>query len=244
MSAPEHDTVIELRQYTLHSGQRDTLIDIFDGNLVEGQEDVGMRILGQFRDLDNPDRFVWLRSFSDMPARADALEAFYTGPVWRAHSREANATMVDSDNVLLLRPLGESGFNLDPHRRAPLGATSLPTSLVVATLYYSVHPIDDDIARFFDQRVQPAVTAAGATPIAYFETEPAENTFPALPVRTGEFVFAWFSLFASHEQHRDYVARLGQSDEWTGKVQPDLVSRLVRDPEVLRLAPTTRSLLH
>ena len=28
--------------------------------------------------------------------------AFYGGPVWQAHRNEANATMVDSDNVLLL----------------------------------------------------------------------------------------------------------------------------------------------
>ena len=67
------NAVLELRQYTLHPGQRDVLIDVFERNFVEGQEVEGMRIIGTFRDLDNPDRFVWLRSFPHMPARAGAL---------------------------------------------------------------------------------------------------------------------------------------------------------------------------
>jgi hypothetical protein len=58
--------VLELRQYTLLPGQRDVLIDIFDREFVETQEAEGMAILGQFRDLDRPDRFVWLRGYTDI----------------------------------------------------------------------------------------------------------------------------------------------------------------------------------
>ena len=84
--------VVELRQYTLHPGQRDTLIELFDREFVESQEACGMRVIGQFRDLDNPDRFVWLRGFANMRARDTALRAFYGGPVWAAHRATANAT--------------------------------------------------------------------------------------------------------------------------------------------------------
>jgi len=97
--------VIELRQYTLVPGQRETLIDIFDGNFVEPQDAAGMTVIGQFRDLDRPDMFVWLRGFASMDRRRQALAAFYDGPVWAAHRDAANATMIDSDNVLLLRPV-------------------------------------------------------------------------------------------------------------------------------------------
>ena len=96
--------VVELRQYTLHPHQRDVLIDLFDREFVETQEAQGMRVLGQFRDLDRPDQFTWLRGFAGMPGRHRALEAFYGGPTWAAHRDAANATMIDSDNVLLLRP--------------------------------------------------------------------------------------------------------------------------------------------
>lgn len=43
--------VVELRQYTLRSGKRDVLIDLFDREFVETPE-VRTKILGQFRDLD------------------------------------------------------------------------------------------------------------------------------------------------------------------------------------------------
>ena len=104
--------IVELRQYTLHPGARETLIELFDREFVETQEACGMKVIGQFRDLDDPDRFVWLRGFPDMPARARALAAFYGGPVWKAHRNAANATMIDSDNVLLLRPVApDAGFD-------------------------------------------------------------------------------------------------------------------------------------
>src|SRR6201996_9475621 len=86
-------TGLELRQYTLHPGKRDTLIALFEREFVEPQEAVGTRIVGTFRDLDDPDRFVWLRGFADMAARADALGAFYGGPARQAHRGTAHAAM-------------------------------------------------------------------------------------------------------------------------------------------------------
>ncbi|MBV8750263.1 MAG: NIPSNAP family protein, partial [Candidatus Eremiobacteraeota bacterium] len=100
--------VLELRQYTLHPGARDTLIDIFEREFIESQEEAGMQIIGQFRDLHDPNRFVWLRAFPDMRTRREALASFYGGPAWRANRDAANATMIDSDDVLLLRPLTPS----------------------------------------------------------------------------------------------------------------------------------------
>jgi hypothetical protein len=35
-----------------------------------------MSSIGQFRDVDDPDKFVWLRGFSEMDARATGLQAF------------------------------------------------------------------------------------------------------------------------------------------------------------------------
>src|SRR5829696_7935028 len=56
-------SVLELRQYTLHPGKRDVLIELFEREFVESQEALGMQLVGQFRDADDPDRFVWLRGF-------------------------------------------------------------------------------------------------------------------------------------------------------------------------------------
>ena len=75
--------VVEFRQYMLHPGRRDDLIVLFERELIEPQETAGMALVGQFRDADEPDRFVWLRGFPDMETRAEALGRFYHGPAWK-----------------------------------------------------------------------------------------------------------------------------------------------------------------
>src|SRR5438093_7593181 len=142
--------IVELRQCTLHPRKRDVLIDLFDREFVESQEALGMKVIGQFRDLDNPNRFVWLRGFHDMASRAHALKDFYGGPVWKAHREAANATMVDSDNVLLLCPARPTlGFSLENSNRPPVGSEEMPTSLVVATIYYFAYPVTPYFIIFF-----------------------------------------------------------------------------------------------
>jgi hypothetical protein len=71
-----------------------------------------MSIIEQLRDLDDSNRFAWLRGCTDMCSRTEALQAFYGVPVWEVHRAAANATMIDSDNVLLLRSVRPaSGFS-------------------------------------------------------------------------------------------------------------------------------------
>src|SRR5690242_12212569 len=164
--------VVELRQYTLRPGQRDVLIDLFDRELVESQEAAGMAVVGQFRDLDDPDRFVWIRGFASMPSRARALASFYGGPVWKAHSARANATMIDSDNVLLLRPVtARSGFPAPVASRLPAGRAVAGTARILVTIYYRDRPFDQAFADFFDRQARPALAMAGATLLACLQTE-------------------------------------------------------------------------
>jgi hypothetical protein len=206
VSRPCWSPIVELRQYALHPGQRDVLIELFDRELVETQEAVGMKVIGQFRDLDDPNKFVWLRGFSDMESRAEGLAAFYGGPVWKAHSEAANATMIDSDDVLLLRPARqESAFALEDER-VPRGGFVLAV----------VMPLDA-VASF----------EKDGSLLGSFVTEESENTFPSLPVREGERVFVSFAGFADRDGLEHAAERYAD-----GAAQ------------VLRLEPTSRSLLH
>jgi NIPSNAP len=236
--------VVELRQYTLHPGKRDVLIDLFDREFIEPQEALGITVIGQFRDLDHPDRFVWLRGFRDMTSRAKALSDFYGGPVWKKHREAANATMIDSDNVLLLRPVHPtSGFSLEDMKRPPVGSDEVPTSLIVTTIYYFERSVPSDFINFFERTLNPMATNLGATIFAYFVTENGENTFPALPVREGENVFVWFSTFQDSATYKNCVAALSQSERWRNEVSVELTRYVDRAPEVLKLSPTARSLL-
>jgi quinol monooxygenase YgiN len=234
--------VVELRQYTLHPDQRDTLIALFDREFVETQEAVGIRVVGQFRDLDDPDRFVWLRGFADMPARAAALTAFYSGPVWQQHRNAANTTMIDSDNVLLLKPLSAaSGFLASSALRPAQEVTTKPTAIVVATIYYFDQRIDAGFADFFNGSIAPLVNAVGAEVLASFVTESALNTFPKLPVRAGEHVFVWFARHADAAAFAHHTEILTATPAWQ-QVETRLRQSVART-ETLRLAPTPRSLL-
>ncbi|WP_386070613.1 NIPSNAP family protein [Tahibacter sp. UC22_41] len=230
--------VIELRQYTLHPGQRDTLIDLFERHFVESQEAEGMRLLGQFRDLDDPDRYVWLRSFSSMVARQGALQRFYAGPVWKAHRDAANATMIDSDNVLLLRPADAgASFDLSGLTRPAVDAhDDDATALVVAHIHYLQQPATPALLDLVRTQGASRWRAAGAQPLAMLVSEYAENTFPALPVRRGEHVLVTFTAFddAAHHERAMAVAQ-----EFDSVLQP----YRSRASETLRLQPTRRSLL-
>ena len=159
MTGPKTHRIVELRRYALQPGARETLIELFDRELVETQEEVGMHVLGQFRDLDDPDAFVWLRGFSDMSSRKRGLEAFYGGPVWKQHAAAANATMIDSDNVLLLRPL--SGLSLDPDDRPAPGSAATASGMLVITIYPLLEPTAGEFPAFFAREVEPALHEAG-----------------------------------------------------------------------------------
>jgi hypothetical protein len=233
--------VIELRQYTLHPGKRDTLVELFDREFIEPQEALGMRVIGQFRDLDHADRFVWLRGFVDMASRPIGLQAFYGGPVWAAHRNVANATMVDSDNVLLLKPAWPgSAIASRPQARAAPGATQTPPGVLDATIFHLKQPPDAGLLAFCRDRMTRVLQGGGAKVLGWYVTEPAANNFPRLPVREGVNVLVGFALF----EDAGALATFEASARWQRDVAPDLARWLAQPPEPLRLAPTARSAIH
>jgi hypothetical protein len=234
--------VIELRQYTLHPGRREAFIELFDRTFADPLDATGMTVIGQFRDLDRPDRFVWLRGFQDMPSRARELASFYDSDLWHQHRDEANASIDDSDNVLLLKPASDAlRFKAVPPRPAPAAAAR--TGLVVVTLYYTKPDGLSGFGAMFDRPLRHRAEAAGARTLAAYFTSTEENNFPRLPVRTGEHIFVWVAQFESPNAYAAYQAKLAADRQWSRTEWPAAREQLTRDPEVLRLTPTPRSRL-
>jgi hypothetical protein len=236
--------VVELRQYTLHPARFDPFATLFEREFIEPQEAVGITVIGQFRDLDDANRFVWLRGFADMEARGRALEAFYGGALWKSLREEANANFIDTDNVLLLRPVSAAGaVDLHGLARAPRGASIGSPGLIVAAVY----PVDradaDEFKRWFERDMKPALAQAGIEVSGWFETEPAPNNFPRLPVREGEHVLVWIARFAERKSGDAALRELTRSPLWRDTLGPGLRRRLHGTPQLLRLEPTARSLL-
>ena len=244
MSSPvlaEALPVLELREYTLHPGRRDELIALFEREFVESQEAAGIRLIATFRDLDDPDRFVWIRGFPDMAARADGLGTFYGGPIWKQHRDAANATLADSDDVLLLRPLGcDQGLQAALQPRLPVGATPPHGGVFTITVCPLREPPTEALVHAFDQCVHPWWVGVGGDLLACWATEPAANNFPRLPVREGEPVLAWLTRFDDEPAQLRHAALLQASGcleraEWRALLSGEATQ--------LRLAPTLRSAL-
>lgn len=235
--------IMELRQYTLNSGRREDLIRIFDTHLVEPQEAAGMAVIGQFRDLDWPDRFVWLRGFEDMETRRAALTAFYGGPVWAAHSHAANATMINSDDVLLLKPAWPgAGFDLSGKVRDARPETA-SFAVLAATIFHILPGTEADFTAMFSAEAEQRLARCGGPLRAAFITEHAENTFPRLPVRADENVFVIFQAFQDAQALASHDAALAEDPVWMSGILPVLERHFSRPSERLRLAPTARSRL-
>jgi hypothetical protein len=205
--------VVELRQYTLRPGRRDELIHLFEREFIESQEALGMDLFGLFRDAGRPDRFVWLRGFHDMASRKEALERFYGGPVWQAHGEAANDTMIDSDNVMLLRPAQPgSGFDSEMAR--------VSGPLLCRTRSFSGSEECSAFGYLFLKEIQRHSATKEGILIAAFVTEPSANTYPKLPVREHEYNFVAFTSGISPGDHPAHASE---------------------GAEVMELVPTSRS---
>ena len=230
------DSVLELRQYTLRSGRRAELISLFESQFVAPLNAAGACVRGTFRDLDDPDRFVWIRGFVDMPARGAALEAFYNGKVWQAHKAAANSTMIDSGNVLLLQPIRS-----DAPTTAPPSSASGASGIYSATIYYLNGTESCEVTRFFESTMRPRLLELGAYPLMCLETERAANNFPRLPVRELESVFVWIARWQGSEHLQAFQRRWVALSGWRDEAPESVLPALMRKPELLRLAPTALS---
>jgi hypothetical protein len=225
--------VLELRRYTLHPGRRDELAALFEAEFIESQERLRMRVLGHFADRDRPDQFVWLRGFRDMEQRRRGLEAFYGGPVWAGHGAAANATMIDSDDVLLLRPVS-ADTALRPRPPGERDAV-MPVGFVLAATIHVEPRSAPGPAHRVAEGLLAVLERQKAGILGRYQTEPAANTFPRLPVRADRVVVVFAATLTAAEQDAavDAVRCWSASGPAAGDARVDLA----------RLVPLRRSTL-
>lgn len=224
--------VFELRQYAMRPGRRDDLIALFEREFVQTQEAAGIRLIGLFRDLDRPDRFVWMRGYPDQAARKPALNAFYNSDHWFAHRSATNATMTSSDDVLLLRPLAPA---LAPDVSASIPTGEQPGRGVVVLGVHRLDGPDDPLAAAFGAAFADALAEAGLAVSTAGVTDPSPNSFPRHPVREGEWVMIWLSHQPDTGAADAALAR--------ARADPRLAPLFTSAIQLMRLQPTARSRL-
>lgn len=249
--------IIELRQYAMRPGRRDELIELFERHFLESQEALDMEVPGHFRDLDDPDRFVWLRGFADLATRLTGLTAFYSAPLWVAHREAANATMIDSDNVHLLgeaRPgsglswrRGGDGDDGGGERAtrpelARAGQASDARTLTEITTYALTKAADEPLIARFTEELRPLLLEHSGALLGVYRTLAVANDYPRLPVREGESVLATVARYADVESHARAEEAIARSARWSDRFAPLLAERQLLI-ERRRLQPAARSLM-
>jgi hypothetical protein len=95
------DGIVEIRTYTLRPGTRERFVSFFEQRTLEIQAEAGLDVVGQFRSLEDPDTFVWIRSHDSERDRIDHLRDFYLGDDWLAVQDEALSMIADTSAILV-----------------------------------------------------------------------------------------------------------------------------------------------
>jgi len=98
--------IVEVRSYRIKPGHRDAFIHFFETRAVPALRTHGMQILGPLLDLENPNKFVWLRSFPSLAERDRMKAAFYEGPLWKNELEAIAMPLLESYDVILCETSG------------------------------------------------------------------------------------------------------------------------------------------
>ena len=93
--------IVEVRSYRIKPGRREEFINFFETRAVPALRSYGMTILGPLLDLENPNKFVWLRSFPSLEDRERMRDAFYGSELWKNELEEIAMPMLESYDVIL-----------------------------------------------------------------------------------------------------------------------------------------------
>jgi hypothetical protein len=74
--------IVEVRTYTIAEGLRQRFLLLFETRTRPLQQSLGIDVAGPWLDVENADRFVWLRAFPSMAERERMKQALYEGPEW------------------------------------------------------------------------------------------------------------------------------------------------------------------
>jgi hypothetical protein len=109
--------IVEVRIYRIKPGQRDVFIDFFQARAVPALRAHGMKVLGPLLDLENPNKFVWLRIFPSLEERDRLRNAFYEGELWKNELESIAMPMLESYDVILCE--ASPGCVFDVPREGP-----------------------------------------------------------------------------------------------------------------------------
>ena len=230
--------VIEFRRYVIKDGDREHFAHYFDAYFPEAFQQLGAIAFGEFFERGNPSHFTWIRGFQTLEDRAIVNAAFYYGSVWKEHKATLNNLMLDSDNVLLLQPLGPAtGIPVLP-AVDPVTEQQGAQGAVVAEIF-AVKPgrmdafVKQAAAAFAGYQV------AGVRQAGILVTLDVPNNFPQLPIRMDGPHLIYLGIIKDNQTLEEKFKPLAEHS-----LRSLTATDLLRGaPELIIMDPTQRSRL-
>jgi len=94
--------IIEMRTYKTKPGKRSEFLEIFRSKSIPAHADIGMKILGPFLSIEDPDTFFFMRGFPDVASREPMKAKFYEGALWKRELENVLMPMLDKYDVALV----------------------------------------------------------------------------------------------------------------------------------------------
>ena len=94
--------IIEMRTYKTKSGMESQFIEIFRTKSIPAHAEIGMKILGPFLSVEDPDTFFFMRGFPDLASREPMKAKFYEGELWKRELENLLMPMLDKYEVVLV----------------------------------------------------------------------------------------------------------------------------------------------
>jgi hypothetical protein len=97
--------IIEMRTYKLKPGKRSEFLEIFRSKSIPAHAEIGMKILGPFLSIEDPDTFFFMRGFPDLASREPMKAKFYEGEPWKRELENLLMPMIEKYDVVLVEDL-------------------------------------------------------------------------------------------------------------------------------------------
>src|SRR5262252_6626817 len=94
--------IVEMRTYKTKPGCRPRFLEIFRSRSLPAHVEIGMKILGPFLSVEDPDTFFFMRGFPDLPSREPMKAKFYEGVLWKSELESLLMPMLDRYDVVLV----------------------------------------------------------------------------------------------------------------------------------------------
>ena len=94
--------IVEMRTYKIKPGLRSRFLEIFRTKSMPAHAEIGMKIVGPFESIEDPDTFFFMRGFPDLDSREPMKAKFYEGELWKRELEHLLMPMIEKYDVVLV----------------------------------------------------------------------------------------------------------------------------------------------